>query len=87
MRDQTLRKHFDLYQASLEERRPEIITWFELEKAVPQEAPSAEIFDALVQKALVVLLKQKLDVEPRSTSASRPRRRCRCGISCSPALA
>ena len=64
MREQIVRKHFDLYQASLEERRPEIITWFELEKAVPNEAPSAEVFDGLAQKALVVLLKQKLDADP-----------------------
>jgi hypothetical protein len=64
VRDTTLRKHFDLYQAALDERRPELITFFELEKAVPQEAPSPEVLDALVQKALVVLLKQKLDAEP-----------------------
>lgn len=64
MREDTLRKHFDLYQASLEERRPEIVTYFELEKAVPAEAPSPEILDGLVQKALVVLLKQKLDADP-----------------------
>lgn len=64
MRDDTLKKHYDLYQASLEERRPEIITWFELEKAVPEEAPSPEILDGMVQKALVVLLKTKLDADP-----------------------
>lgn len=64
MRDDVLRKHFDLFQASLEERRPELITWFELDKAVPEDAPSPEILDGLVQKALVVLLKQKLDADP-----------------------
>jgi hypothetical protein len=63
MRDEVCRKHYDVYQASLEERRPEIITWFEFEKAVP-EAASKELIDGLAQKALVVLLKQKLDADP-----------------------
>ena len=64
MRDDILRKHFEVFTSSLEERRPELITWFELEQAVPEEAPSKELFDGLVQKALVVLLKQKLDADP-----------------------
>jgi hypothetical protein len=64
VREQTIRKHYERYQASLEERRPEIITWFELEKAVPEDAPSPEILDGQVQKALVLLLKQKLDADP-----------------------
>ncbi|MBA3539235.1 MAG: hypothetical protein H0T79_06375 [Deltaproteobacteria bacterium] len=63
-RDQVVRKHFDIYVASLAERRPDLITYVELDKAVPETAASPEILDGQVQKALVLLLKQKLDADP-----------------------
>jgi len=63
-REAVIKKHYDVYAASLAERKPEIVTYHELDKAVPEEAPSPEILDGLVQKALVVLLKQKLDADP-----------------------
>ena len=73
MRGAAIRKHFELYQASLEERRPEILTLFELEKAVPDGAPSSpEVLDGLVQKALVLLLKQKLDADPSLNQRFKP---------------
>lgn len=59
-----VKKHFDAFQASLVEKRPEIFGYHDLDRAVPDEAPSKEILDAMVQKALVVLLKGKLDAEP-----------------------
>jgi hypothetical protein len=64
MREEILRKHFDLFEEALEETWPEVVTFYELEKAVPESAPSAEVLDGLVQKALVLLLKQKLDADP-----------------------
>jgi hypothetical protein len=63
-REAVIKKHYDVYAASLAERKPEVVTYHELDKAVPEEAPSPEILDGLVQKALVVLLKQKLDADP-----------------------
>jgi hypothetical protein len=72
MRDQVIRKHYEAYQASLEERRPEIVTYFELEKAVPEDAPSPEILDGMVQKALVLLLKQRLDADPSLNQQFKP---------------
>ena len=63
-RHQLVRKHWDVYVASLAEKRPEVVTFAELDSAVPVEAPSPEILDGLVQKALVILLKQKLDADP-----------------------
>jgi hypothetical protein len=64
MRDKVVQKHFDQFQAALQEDWPEIISFYELDKEVPEEAPSDEIFDGLTQKALAGLLKQKLDAEP-----------------------
>jgi hypothetical protein len=66
IRDQVIKKYFTQYTAALAERRPEVIAYFELDKAVPPEeaAPTPEILDGMVQKALVVLLKQKLDADP-----------------------
>jgi hypothetical protein len=63
-RDTLIKKHFDALAAALTERRPDVITYHELSHAVPDEAPSPEVLDGMVQKALVVLLKQKLDIEP-----------------------
>lgn len=63
-RDATIKKHFDAYQAALAEKRPELFAYHELDNAVPDEAPSPEIFDGLVQKALLLLIKQKLDADP-----------------------
>ncbi len=59
-----VKKHFDAFQASLVEKRPEIFGYHDLDRTVPDEAPSKEILDAMVQKALVVLIKGKLDAEP-----------------------
>ncbi len=63
-RDDTIRKYHDALSAALVEKRPELISYFELDNAVPETAPSPEILDGLVQKALVVLIKQKLDADP-----------------------
>lgn len=65
-RDEVVKKYFQQYTAALVERRPEVIAYFELDKAVPPEdtALAPEILDGMVQKALVVLLKQKLDADP-----------------------
>lgn len=43
---------------------PEAIAHDELDKAVPAEAANAELFDGLVQKALLSLLRQRLDGAP-----------------------
>lgn len=59
-----VKKHFDAYQAALVEKRPEIFSYHDLERAVPEEAPSKEVLDGLVQKALVILIKGKLDADP-----------------------
>jgi hypothetical protein len=59
-----LKKHHDALELALKEKRPEVVPWHEFVKAVPAEAASAEVMDGLAQKALVVLLKQKLDVDP-----------------------
>jgi hypothetical protein len=50
--------------AALVERKPELIALHELDKAIPDEVPSAEILDGMVQKALVLLIKAKLDADP-----------------------
>src|SRR5688572_1857943 len=63
-RHQILKKHHDLLEEALDTKRPEVVPWHEYNKAVPQEAPSDEVMDGLAQKALVVLLKQKLDADP-----------------------
>lgn len=63
-RTQVIKKHFDVFAGSLAERKPDVITYHEIDTAVPEEAPSPEILDGLVQKAIVVLLKQKLDADP-----------------------
>jgi hypothetical protein len=63
-RVELIKKHFDAFQASLAEKRPEIFSYHDLDRAVPDEAPTKEILDGLVQKALVVLIKGKLDAEP-----------------------
>ena len=65
-RDQVVKKYFDQYTAALVERRPEVIAYFELDKAAPPEdaALAPEVLDGMVQKALVVLLKHKLDADP-----------------------
>src|SRR5581483_8036659 len=59
-RHEILKKHHDALEAALVEKRPEIVSWFELVKAVPQEAPSEEVMDGLAQKTLLALLKAKL---------------------------
>lgn len=63
-RAKVLNKHFSAYKAALIEDWPEVVTFYEFDKAVPEEAPSADVLDGLCQKALVVLLKQKLDADP-----------------------
>jgi hypothetical protein len=63
-RGQLLKKHHDAFVAAMAERRPEVVTFAELDNAVPAEAPSPEILDGMVQKALVVLFKHKLDADP-----------------------
>ena len=65
-RGEVIRKYYTQYTMALAERRPEVITYFELDKASPPEdaAMAPEILDGMVQKALVVLLKQKLDADP-----------------------
>ena len=75
-RDQIVRAHYDSYVAALVERKPDIITYFELDNAVPPDGPTVgsdaasadamrrSIVDGQVQKALVILLKQKLDADP-----------------------
>ena len=63
-RSELVKKHFDAFQAALVEKRPEIIGYHDLDRAVPDEAPSTEILDGLVQKALLVLIKGKLDADP-----------------------
>lgn len=63
-RDATIQKHYDAFEAALVEARPAILEYHELDKAVPETAATPEILDAQVQKALVVLLKQKLDADP-----------------------
>ena len=63
-RAQQVKKQHDELVAALVERRPEVITFAELDNAVPHEAPSPEILDGMIQKALVVLLKHKLDADP-----------------------
>jgi hypothetical protein len=62
-RDELVKKHFDAFCAALVEKRPEIIVYHDLDRAVPDEAPSREVLDGLVQKALVLLIKQKLDAD------------------------
>jgi hypothetical protein len=59
-----LNKHFSAYKAALLEDWPEVITFYELDKAVPETAPSPEVLDGLCQKALAQLLKAKLDADP-----------------------
>ena len=59
-----LKKHHDLLEAALDTKRPEVVPWHEYNKAVPEDAPSDEVMDGLAQKALVILLKQKLDADP-----------------------
>ena len=63
-RAEVIAKHWETFVGALVEKRPEIITRYELDHAVPAEAPSPAILDGQVQKALVILLKQKLDAEP-----------------------
>jgi hypothetical protein len=63
-RDAIIKKHFDVLLASLTEKRPELFSYYDLEKAIPEEVPSPAILDGLVQKALVLLIKQKLDTDP-----------------------
>lgn len=63
-RAKSLNKAFTQYKAALIEDWPDVVTFYELDKAVPEDAPSAEVLDGLCQKALVVLLKAKLDAEP-----------------------
>jgi hypothetical protein len=64
VRAELIKKHFDAFQASLVEKRPEIFGYHDLDRAVPEEAPSKEVLDGLVQKALLVLIKGKLDADP-----------------------
>ncbi len=63
-RGEVISKHWDSFVAALVDKRPEVITRYELDHAVPAEAPSPAILDGQVQKALVILLKQKLDADP-----------------------
>ena len=63
-RDAAIAKHYEAFTAALVEKRPVVIEYHELERAVPDEAPSPEILDGMIQKALVILIKQKLDADP-----------------------
>lgn len=67
-----LNKHFTVYKAALLEDWPEVITFWELDKAVPDESPSAEVLDAHCQKALAQLLKAKLDADPALNQRFKP---------------
>lgn len=63
-RAEAIAKHHAALVAALVEKRPEVITRYELDAAVPADAPSPAVLDGQVQKAIVVLLKQKLDADP-----------------------
>ena len=63
-RDELIQKHYDAYEAALAERRPELVTHLELDKAVPEKAASADVLDGQIQKALVLLIKARLDADP-----------------------
>src|SRR4051812_4149377 len=63
-RAKLLNKHYSQYKAALTEDWPEVVTFYELDKAVPEKAASDEVLDGLCQKALAGLLKSKLDAEP-----------------------
>jgi hypothetical protein len=63
-RDELIEKHYEAYEAALAERRPELIARHELETAAPEKAASADVLDGQIQKALVLLIKAKLDADP-----------------------
>ncbi len=63
-REELIQKHFDAYEAALAQKPPEFITNLELDKAVPEKAASADVLDGQIQKALVLLIKAKLDADP-----------------------
>lgn len=67
-RDKLIAKHHDaLIAAQVTQKgkaNDDVIEHDELARLVPEEAPTPEILDGLVQKALIGLLKQKLDADP-----------------------
>ncbi len=63
-RDELIQKHYGAYEAALAEKRPELIALHELESAAPEKAASADVLDGQIQKALVLLIKAKLDADP-----------------------
>ena len=71
-RAKALNKHFTVYKAALINDWPDVVTFYEFDKAVPEEAPSAEVLDGLCQKALAQLLKAKLDAEPALNQRFKP---------------
>lgn len=66
-RDQLIAKHHDALiaaQVTQKKANDDVIELDELARLVPDEAPTPDILDGLVQKALIGLLKQKLDADP-----------------------
>ncbi|MGC4119423.1 MAG: hypothetical protein QM765_33620 [Myxococcales bacterium] len=63
-REECIDKHLEALQEAQKERWDDIVSRYELESAVPETAATPELLDGLAQKALVVLLKKKLDDDP-----------------------
>ena len=63
-RDAFLDKHHEALLNAQTERWPHVVSRHELMQLVAAEAASAELMDGLVQKAILQLMKQRLDEDP-----------------------
>lgn len=63
-RDEALEKHLSALCGDQTSPWPPVIERSELDGAVPRSAPNPEVMDGLAQKALILLLKQKLEQDP-----------------------
>lgn len=62
--DEYIDRHLEALREAQGDCWDEVVSRCELQAALPESAAAPELFDGLVQKALAVLLKKKLDQDP-----------------------
>ena len=59
-----LEKHHEALLNAQLQRYPQVVSKHEIAALVPDDAATAELMDGFVQKALLTVMKQKLDADP-----------------------
>ena len=64
-------KHHESVLNAQIERWPEVISMFEIQQGVPKDT-APELIDGMMQKAVLILLKQRLDADPQLNLRFQP---------------